>query len=314
MTQLQRALRLLGEVRSRLPSRVNCPRQCKISEVFNEALLKASLQCLPPESRKKLQVYAAEADFFDSVLDNDFNSLAQGSHVIEIGSGIGLLALRAAARGIKVTAYEPQAPGFSEMLQHRDIIRKSWLGILPDVAWRDTFLNSKTLPPETERADFAFAINVLEHVPNVESFITNAMESLRPGGRFRFICPNYAFPYEPHFEIPTLIHKGTTFRAFQRRIRASTVEEPEATWQELSWPNVWKISRLLTRMNLRHTFSRSATEMYLHRVTHDRGFSARKGPAVRALFRLGSALAPAILTLTPTTLLPIIDCTIAREF
>lgn len=268
---------------------------------------------LSPESRGRLATYVSEANFFETVLSNDLDRLAEGSRLVEIGSGIGLLSLLSAEKGFKVTAYEPQSPGFSEMLTYREIIEGSWKGTVPVVEWRDTYFGAETAPPETNKADFAFAINVLEHVPDVESFIADTMRSLLPGGRFRFICPNYAFPYEPHFDLPTLFHKALTFHAFQKWIRSSGIDDPLVVWDELSWPTMWRISRILRRMSLRHSFSRSATEFYLRRVADDVSFSARKGRMVRGMFHLGNATSSLILQLTPTLLLPIIDCTVYRH-
>lgn len=271
------------------------------------------MERLSPESRCRLKTYVAEADFFEAVLSKDLDTLAAGSRLIEIGSGIGLLSLRLAEKGFTVKAYEPESSGFSEMFDHREIIKTSWLGVLPNVEWCDTYLSAGTDLSASEMGVFAFAVNVLEHVPDIESFIAAAVRSLVPGGRFRFICPNYSFPYEPHFEIPTLLNKELTYRIFQKKILASTVDEPKGTWDELSWPNVWKLSRTLRRMGVRHSFSRAATEFYLLRVTDDPTFLARKSRAVGAMFRLGSAAAPKIVGLVPNSLLPIIDCTVYRD-
>lgn len=280
--------------------------------MLDESLLETSIQRLPLDARSRFLTYISEAKFFDAVLSSDLKGLAPGSRVIEIGSGIGLLALCTAARGFEVTAYEPQSHGFSDMIGFRNIITSSWDGNLPNVSWRDTHLSPESATSD-KKAAFIFAVNVLEHVPNMERFIVAATEWLEPGGRFRFICPNYAFPYEPHFEIPTLLNKTLTFSVFQGKIRASAIEDPVATYEELSWPSVRKISTLLTRLSLRHDFSQVATELYLERVTQDASFVARKGPTVRTLFRLGSAAAPVILRVTPTSLLPVVDCTVYRD-
>lgn len=292
---------------------ISARRHVGFQTMLDTARLEYEMAGLSPDSRSRLRTYVAEADFFDAVLSDDLNRLCQGARLMEIGSGIGLLTLRAAAKGFKVTSYEPQSAGFSEMLHHREVVRRSWDGPLPDVEWRNTYFGPATTPIEAEKAVFAFAINVIEHVPDVESFITATIQALKPGGRFRFICPNYAFPYEPHFEIPTLLRKSTTFRVFQKRILASNVDDPLVMWAELSWPNVWKLSRMLRRMNLRHYFSRSGTKFYLNRVTQDATFVARKGPTVRAMFHAGSVAAPIISRLTPVTMLPIIDCTVYRD-
>lgn len=281
--------------------------------MLDESQLQRTAESLSPDSRTRLKTYVAEAKFFSDVLDHDWAGLAPGAQVIEIGSGIGLLSLYAAARGLTVTAYEPVSSGFSEVLNYREMILTSWTGPTPEVAWRDTELSAKSAPTAAGRAEFAFAINVVEHVPDIESLIASTMNSLRSGGRFRFICPNYAFPYEPHFEIPTLFHKTITYQVFRRKIRTSAMVDPLAMWDDLSWPNVWTLSRILRRMNLRYNFSKSATAFYLRRVGEDATFSARKGPTVRSLFSVGHSVAPTLLQFTPVSLLPVIDCTVYRN-
>ncbi len=75
-----------------------------------------------PEFSKALQTYIAEAEFFEGVLASDVLKLPVGSHVIEIGAGIGLQALNLATQGFEVTAFEPEASGFTEMHGMREVV------------------------------------------------------------------------------------------------------------------------------------------------------------------------------------------------
>ena len=45
-----------------------------------------------------IDVYVSEAEFFEGVLASDVSKLPSGSHLVEIGAGIGLLALNLANR------------------------------------------------------------------------------------------------------------------------------------------------------------------------------------------------------------------------
>lgn len=115
---------------------------------------------------KWLKTYIEEAEFFEKVLDSDVSQLLTGSHLVEIGSGIGLLSLNLASRGFIVTAFEPQASGFNEMHQMRDLVTNNWKGPLPKINFSDISIDESTkldLP-----ADYVFAINVIEHVPTTE--------------------------------------------------------------------------------------------------------------------------------------------------
>ena len=61
------------------------------------------------------------------------------------------------------------------------------------------------------------------------------LSALRPGATFRFVCTNYRFPYEPHFDMPTLFAKSLTGGVLRPRILGShTVIDPAGTWQSLN--------------------------------------------------------------------------------
>ena len=45
----------------------------------------------------------------------------------------------------------------------------------------------------------------MEHVDDVPLVLRRVMSALRPGAAYRFVCPNYRFPFEPHFDIPTAV-------------------------------------------------------------------------------------------------------------
>ena len=108
-------------------------------------------------------MYVAEAEFFEGVLASDVSKLPSGSHLVEIGAGIGLLTLNLATRGLQVTAFEPEASGFTEMHAMREVILSNWIGKIPTVNFFDHFIDATI--EIGKPADFMFAINVIEHVP-----------------------------------------------------------------------------------------------------------------------------------------------------
>ena len=66
--------------------------------------------------------------------------------------------------------------------------------------------------------DLIFCVNVFEHVNDWQHFLGWASESLKEGGVFLVLCPNYGFPYESHFKIPVVLNKQLTYRLFKRHI------------------------------------------------------------------------------------------------
>ena len=75
-------------------------------------------------------------------------------------------------------------------------------------------------------------------------FLKTVGNSLVVGASYRFTCPNYLFPYEPHFNIPTLFSKQITEECLGTGYLAvTTVPDPAGTWKSLNWINVVQIKR-----------------------------------------------------------------------
>lgn len=276
--------------------------------MLSEKALEQAASDLEPAQRQWLRTYVSEAQFFNEVLSDDLDSLGTHDEVLEVGSGIGLLSLLAAARGLRVTSLEPQSAGFGEMRTMREAIMAAWQGPLPEVRWIDSTIESL---PITSSFRYVFAINVVEHVPQPEAFMDEVLGRLDAAGRFRFICPNYHFPYEPHFNIPTLFSKQLTQKAFAKRIRSADLNDSQGLWDELSWPTTRRLRRHLTRSGWSNDFSGSATRAYIDRALSDPDFGERKGPLLRTAGSAISRLPRSAFDRIPAPLLPIIDCTVA---
>ncbi len=272
--------------------------------MLSHELLAEAAGSLSSRQRELLDIYVREAEFFEQVLSSDLDSLPPGASVLEIGSGIGLLSLLIAARGFRVTSVEPESAGFTQNGRFRRVVLSAWEGKPPTVRWVADRLDALPSSPDF---DYAVAINVLEHVPSPAEIIEDAMARLRSGGEFRFVCPNYAFPYEPHFEFPTLISKGLTGRVLSDKIATSDVPEPEALWDELSWPTATGLRRYLRTSGWPFQLTEDATAAYVRRAALDTAFGERKGASIRAAGRLAGLMPGRMLGLVPVELLPIID-------
>ena len=64
-------------------------------------------------------------------------------------------------------------------------------------------------------------MNVMEHVEDPALAVDRLTAMLVPGASYRFLCPNYLFPYEPHFNMPTFGSKALTERLMRRRIEGT---------------------------------------------------------------------------------------------
>lgn len=260
---------------------------------------------LRPSMRSEVTKYEAEADFFQQVLQDDLQRLPKGARVLEIGSGLGALSVRLVQMGFQVTSLEPELGGFSSMITLRQ-----FAGILlspagQKVEWIDGDI--QTVIERKAIYDYAIAVNVIEHVSEYERLIEEVVSLVKPGGTFRVICPNYAFPYEPHFHLPTLLVKSWSERALSRRISNSKRENPWLLWDQLSWPTARSVSRALRRIALPHEQTRDAFEWYLRRVFDDEVFAERKSGIFLALARRVAAHRNLLVAVWPRSLVPVLD-------
>jgi cyclopropane fatty-acyl-phospholipid synthase-like methyltransferase len=266
---------------------------------------------IDPNLKLRLKMYVLEAEFFEDVLASDVSKLSSGSHLVEIGAGIGLLALNLADRGFEVTAFEPEASGFTEMHNMREVVLSNWVGKIPDVKFVDRYIDAET---ELDKpADYMFAINVIEHVPEYEQLIVDALRLKSDSATMRLICPNYAIPYEPHLEIPIIFTKNITWRIFKKRIAKSTIPNPIDFWRDLSWPTQRKLKQKLNYLGLVTEFSRDATNHYIKRALTDPKFIERKGPVIGNCLKAFAIVAQNLTRFMPMSMIPIIDCRITGK-
>ena len=266
---------------------------------------------LDPMLRSRLIMYVAEAEFFEDVLASDISKLPKGSHLVEIGAGIGLLALNIANRGFEVTAFEPEANGFTEMHAMREAVLSNWVSNIPKVKFIDDYIDAITKLDKP--ADYMFAINVIEHVPEYEQLIVNALKLKAESATLRLICPNYAIPYEPHLEIPIILTKNLTWHIFKKRIAKSTIPNPVDFWRDLSWPTQRKLKKNLNNLGLVAEFSRDATNHYINRALNNSKFIERKGPIIGSCLKVFAIVAQHLTRFIPMSLIPIIDCRISGK-
>lgn len=267
-----------------------------------------------------LDLYIDEAQFFANLFKDNLSR--REMELYEIGSGIGLLARIFAENGHYVTATEPARRGFTIVKKLDEIILKSFKsldprlsgkGIKNPVFFEETAENiSDLFVQEGQTFDLAYCANVVEHVNDLETFVGCIMPTLKTDGTFRFICPNYAFPYEPHFGFLIFFNKRIT-RFFQiKKIETSHLEDAVNFYEDLSWPTPLKIKNKLKKFNYEINFSKNATRRYVTRALTDKFFIARK-PLISRLVKLLKPIIFLLIALMPIQLCPIIDCEIKNK-
>ena len=109
----------------------------------------------------------------------------------------------------KFFGLDPHEKGFDDYEQISKKIPKSKNLTL----FHDTLIEFKT----KTKFDLIFSFNVFEHLENQNNYIKRSNQLLSESGKGLILCPNYDFPYEPHFVIPIIFNKEMTYRIFKKK-------------------------------------------------------------------------------------------------
>lgn len=258
-------------------------------------------------------VFAKEASFARDWLAPSLAKLPAGASILEVGAGLMLVSCQLVREGFEVTALEPIGEGFEAFRQLQALI----LAFAERRGWRPAVL---AVPVETLAKagpfDFAFSVNVMEHVANVSAALAAVHAVLRPGASYRFTCPNYLFPYEPHFNIPTVFSKKLTGRLWRAQIAGHrAAPDPEGLWQSLNWISVPAVARAGRALrDARIVFDTTLLAKALERVVVDPVFAARRPGWLKAIARgLVATRLHLVLSALPAAVQPLIDCTLERK-
>lgn len=167
-----------------------------------------------------------------------------------------------------------------------------------------------------KRFDFAFSLNVMEHIDLPDEAVRRVSEVLKPGASYHFLCPNYVFPYEPHFNIPTFFTKELTCRVMRHRIEGNTgMDDPKGVWRSLNWITVPKVKRFAAKdATLTLRFHRAMLVWMLERALTDKEFAGRRAQWMVAAIRSAVKLRVHHLAgYVPATLQPIMDVRLAKR-
>ncbi len=282
-----------------------------IVEFINE--IREEIQLNYQELIPMFETYAAEAMFGRKIIDTDLTLLSPSSSILEVGAGSLILSCQLLKEGYHVTALEPIGEGFSHFTKLQDIVLK----VAALTQHRLDIINAPAEHLNVKVAyDYAFSINVMEHVSDEKQVITNVLRALKVGAKYRFICPNYIFPYEPHFNIPIFFSKKLTEKVFKKRILSHHVlNDPWGTWQSLNWISVPKIKTIVGQLNNSSViFSRDLLLKMLERAVVDKHFSKRRSGWMNSIFKsIVSSNLHHLTALIPATFQPVINCVVIKE-
>jgi 2-polyprenyl-3-methyl-5-hydroxy-6-metoxy-1,4-benzoquinol methylase len=236
-------------------------------------------------TQKDFDVFANEAFFGLSVIKDDLSHLAQGAEIMEVGAGMLLLSGYLTRKGFHVHALEPIGEGFSLFHTLQTAVLRYYKKNGIHLNLIESAIENFS---DAYRFDYIFSINVFEHINNIEIGLANSYRSLRAGGSLRVYCPNYLFPYEPHFNIPTLLGKRFTEIVFKSRIFGSSrFSQTKEIWDGLNWINVMQVKKFFRRyFGHEPAFNRMATYQIMRRILDDQPFRERRSGWIVTIFQI----------------------------
>lgn len=128
---------------------------------------------------------------------NRLTSFSPGARVLEVGCGQGHLTRALAAQGVDIIGIDanPNAPEIAG----NGLVR---------------FMNAESLDFENDSFDVVISVHALEHIPDLDSALSEIARVLKPGGEAVHIYP--AEPIQGMYAVPTsVILHGTPFKARQ---------------------------------------------------------------------------------------------------
>jgi len=232
----------------------------------------------------KSDMWIDEANFALKHICPYLSALDEGCRVLEVGSGAGVL-LNELSRiygKLKVTGIEPLGDGFSSLTQYHEKL------IGPDL---DLFSGGFEDFSDERKFDFIFLVNVFEHLQDWRRFLKFVKANLGEGGTCLILCPNYGFPFEPHFSIPIIVNKRLTSAVFRSYIeRCERENDCLGLWSSLNFVRWSQVNTECRRLKLAVQYRTEITKEFVDRLNEDAAFSQRQSllrPMVAAAKKLG---------------------------
>src|SRR5690606_2051935 len=128
--------------------------------------------------------------------------------------------------------------------------------------------------PNEASYDLIISINVFEHLDDWRQGIDSSVRLLTDEGRLVFLCPNYTFPYEPHFGVPLFFGPKISRVFFDRRVRRIEKEcDSAGLWDTLNFITAAQVADYCRRCGYRVEFDRDITSRMVSRLTSDSEFA-----------------------------------------
>lgn len=229
-----------------------------------------------PEFISLFSTYQNEAIAARKLLDSSLSELNFEAQILEVGGGILALAVQLASEGFTVTTVEPVGEGFTGI----SFIMEVFMEIAREENLVFNLIRSPIEHCEFgHKFDFIFSINVMEHLNNPFPVLLQMVSNLEDGGKYRFFCPNYDFPYEPHFGKWLFLRKNRAFYLQGRRAKSNSIpiEEALGLYRSLNWITLNKIAKYSHLKRIKIKSKQMAFYNLLERAIYDKELNLRHG-------------------------------------
>ena len=221
-----------------------------------------------PELLSLFSTYQNEALEARKLIDSSLSKIDSHSEILEVGGGILALTVQLASEGFEVTTVEPVGEGFTNIAYIMNI----YLRIAEQENIAFNFLDSTIENSQFQnKFDLIFSINVMEHLKDPYSVVTQLMKYLNKSGKIRFFCPNYDFPYESHFQKWLFTRRNKAFYLPISRAKSKLIDSAEwaPVHQSLNFITLSKLEQFLTQANIAYRFNKDALQNLVRRSLVD---------------------------------------------
>lgn len=218
------------------------------------------------EASEQFKKYQNETFFALRVVEKH---LSKEKRIIEVGSGTCLFAYFLKHEGYDITALEPVGVGYDFMRAAQYALKENCAHIdLPILE-----IGAEQLSVSTHGAfDFVFSIHVLEHLPSYKDGLTAMDTILAKDGEMVHACPNYSFPYDPHFSIPLV----PIFPSLTRFLLPSRISK-SGKWASINFIKFRKLKSLAKSLGYSVQAEPSVLYEMVNRIQTDKYFGERHG-------------------------------------
>jgi 2-polyprenyl-3-methyl-5-hydroxy-6-metoxy-1,4-benzoquinol methylase len=270
-----------------------------------------NIQIKKPDLINALRIYAAEAKYGRIYLDKKLKSMSKESSILEIGGGTLALAIQLKFEGFNISCVQPKDTAFPEI----NYLAESYLKVASrekiNLKIFEFFIENINL---NQKYDLIFSINVMEHVKNPYLILKIIKNLLSYTGTYKFYCPNYDFPYEPHFAKFLIKYRNNAFFFPSSKLPNldNLVTNPTELYKTLNFITLRKVLLSCEQLSLIAKPNKKSFFELIDRSFYDKELLARHTKIRLPLKLIKFSRVHYFFKFFPSKFSPIIDCEISK--